>query len=90
MEALVQANGLESRLKGPVMTLSLRRSAASYTACLGTFLSTLGISIVNVVLPTILTGLCTHIAGLQWGKAYAICLPAFMLSVGPGADRQGI
>ncbi|WP_321351347.1 MFS transporter [Halopseudomonas oceani] len=67
-----------------------RRFAAACAAYLGTFLATLDISIVNVALPTIQTGLRTDIAGLQWVvNAYAICLSAFMLSAGPLADRHG-
>ncbi|SEA93815.1 MFS transporter [Marinobacterium iners] len=67
-----------------------RRLAAACAAYLGTFLATLDISIVNVALPTIQTGLHTNIAGLQWVvNAYAICLAAFMLSAGPVADRHG-
>lgn len=67
-----------------------RRLAAACAAYLGTFLATLDISIVNVALPTIQTGLRTDIAGLQWVvNAYAICLSALMLSAGPVADRHG-
>lgn len=67
-----------------------RRHALVAAACLGTFLSTLDISIVNVALPTLQVALNTDLAGLQWVvNAYAICLSAFMLSAGPLGDRFG-
>lgn len=67
-----------------------RRRAALCAVCLGSFLATLDISIVNVALPTMLTALRTDVAGLQWVvNAYAICLSALMLSAGPMADRYG-
>ncbi|AOI87321.1 MFS transporter [Burkholderia pseudomultivorans] len=67
-----------------------RRAALVLAACLGTFLATLDISIVNVALPTLQTALDTDIAGLQWVvNAYALALSAFMLSAGPLGDRYG-
>ncbi|KDM91949.1 MFS transporter [Photobacterium galatheae] len=61
--------------------------AAAY---LGTFLSTLDISIVNVALPTLQSALQTDLAGLQWVvNIYAIALSAVMLSAGPLGDRYG-
>ncbi|MBK0167381.1 MFS transporter, partial [Klebsiella sp. S69] len=67
-----------------------RRRSALCACCLGSFLATLDISIVNVALPTMLTTLRTDIAGLQWVvNAYAICLSALMLSAGPMADLYG-
>ncbi|MFT3803817.1 MAG: MFS transporter [Burkholderiaceae bacterium] len=78
-----------SSSKGNAMPAS-RRGAALCAVCLGSFLATLDISIVNVALPTMLTALRTDVAGLQWVvNAYAICLSAFMLSAGPTADRYG-
>ncbi|WP_410199139.1 MFS transporter [Burkholderia cenocepacia] len=67
-----------------------RRAALVLAACLGTFLATLDISIVNVALPTLQTALDTDIGGLQWVvNAYALALSAFMLSAGPLGDRYG-
>ncbi|HEP6426002.1 MFS transporter [Burkholderia cenocepacia] len=67
-----------------------RRVALVLAACLGTFLATLDISIVNVALPTLQTALDTDIGGLQWVvNAYALALSAFMLSAGPLGDRYG-
>ncbi|MDR8048477.1 MFS transporter [Burkholderia cenocepacia] len=66
------------------------RAALVLAACLGTFLATLDISIVNVALPTLQTALDTDIGGLQWVvNAYALALSAFMLSAGPLGDRYG-
>lgn len=43
-----------------------------------------------MALPTLQTELQIDIAGLQWVvNAYALCLSAFMLSIGTMADRQG-
>ncbi|MBR8319246.1 MULTISPECIES: MFS transporter [Burkholderia cepacia complex] len=67
-----------------------RHAALVLAACLGTFLATLDISIVNVALPTLQTALDTDIGGLQWVvNAYALALSAFMLSAGPLGDRYG-
>lgn len=67
-----------------------RRRLALYAICLGSFLATLDISIVNVALPTIQADLHTDIVGIQWVvNAYGVCLSAFMLSAGPMADRHG-
>lgn len=67
-----------------------RRYGALCAVCLGSFIATLDISIVNVALPTMQTALRTDIVGLQWVvNAYAICLSGFMLSAGPIADRYG-
>lgn len=67
-----------------------RRAALVLAVCLGTFLATLDISIVNVALPTLQTALDTDIGGLQWVvNAYALALSAFMLSAGPLGDRYG-
>ena len=67
-----------------------RRYGALCAVCLGSFIATLDISIVNVALPTMQMALRTDIVGLQWVvNAYAICLSGFMLSAGPVADRYG-
>lgn len=56
--------------------------------CLGTFMATLDISIVNVALPAIQHDLNADIGMLQWIiDSYALCLSALILSVGPISDR---
>lgn len=58
--------------------------------CLGTFMATLDISIVNVALPAIQRDLNADMGMLQWIiDAYALCLSALILSVGPISDRYG-
>lgn len=48
--------------------------------CLGTFMATLDISIVNVALPTIQNDINANMATLQWiVDAYALCLSACIL-----------
>ncbi len=68
----------------------LRRVSLVIAICLGTFMATLDISIVNVALPTLLEALDTNMSGLQWVvDAYALCLSALILSSGPLGDRFG-
>lgn len=58
--------------------------------CLGTFMATLDISIVNVALPAIQEDLNADMGMLQWIiDSYALCLSALILSVGPISDRYG-
>lgn len=58
--------------------------------CLGTFMATLDISIVNVALPAMQQDLNADMSMLQWIiDAYALCLSALILSVGPISDRYG-
>lgn len=58
--------------------------------CLGTFMATLDISIVNVALPAIQKDLNADMGMLQWIiDSYALCLSALILSVGPISDRYG-
>ncbi|MDO6705114.1 MFS transporter [Photobacterium sp. 1_MG-2023] len=67
-----------------------RTHALVIAAYLGTFLSTLDISIVNVALPTLQEALHADMAGLQWIiNIYAIALSAVMLSAGPLGDKYG-
>ncbi|MGK3113464.1 MFS transporter [Candidatus Pantoea formicae] len=67
-----------------------RRIALVCAICLGTFMASLDISIVNVALPTMLTSLNTDMPGIQWVvDAYALCLSALILSSGPLGDRFG-
>ena len=67
-----------------------RRRALVLAVNLGSFITILDISIVNVALPTMQAALRIDMAGLQWVvDAYALFLSAFMLSAGPLADRYG-
>lgn len=69
---------------------SLQRTSLFIAVCLGTFLASLDISIVNVALPDIQHHLQGELSQLQWiVNAYAICLSAFMLSAGVLSDRFG-
>ncbi|RZS32435.1 EmrB/QacA subfamily drug resistance transporter [Herbihabitans rhizosphaerae] len=57
---------------------------------LGTFMSLLDVSIVNIALPTIQSDLTTSLAQLQWiVDGYIVALAAFMLTGGSLADRFG-
>ncbi|WP_255593003.1 MFS transporter [Bordetella sp. BOR01] len=70
--------------------MPIRQIALVAAVCLGTFITVLDISIVNVALPTLQTALNIDMAGLQWVvDIYALCLSAFMLSAGPLGDRYG-
>lgn len=67
-----------------------KRRGLLIAVCLGTFLASLDISIVNVALPAIQESLNSDLAGLQWiVNAYAICLSALMLSASAFSDRYG-
>ena len=69
---------------------NVKKVALISAVCLGTFMATLDISIVNVALPAIQEDLRTDLATLQWVvDAYALCLSALILSVGPLSDRYG-
>lgn len=68
----------------------MRRLFLIVAVCLGTFMATLDISIVNVALPAIGEDLGASLSMLQWIiDAYALCLSALILSVGPISDRYG-
>lgn len=68
----------------------IRYFAVTTAICLGTFMATLDISIVNVALPAIQQELNTSMVSLQWLiDAYALCLSALILSAGPLSDRWG-
>ena len=68
----------------------MKRIFLIIAVCLGTFMATLDISIVNVALPAIGQELSTNLSMLQWViDAYALCLSALILSVGPLSDRYG-
>ena len=67
-----------------------RRIGLLIAVCLGTFLASLDISIVNVALPAIQKDLNSDLSDLQWIiNAYAICLSAFMLSASSLSNRYG-
>ncbi|KGD72786.1 DSBA oxidoreductase [Tatumella morbirosei] len=67
-----------------------QRPALVIAVCLGTFMASLDISIVNVALDTMQSSLNTTMAGLQWVvDAYALCLSGLILSSGPLGDRYG-
>lgn len=58
--------------------------------CAGQFLVVLDVSVVNVALPSIRTGLGLHEAGLQWViNAYALTFAGFLLLGGRAADLFG-
>jgi EmrB/QacA subfamily drug resistance transporter len=58
--------------------------------CLGTFMLLLDITIVNVALPDIQTGLHSSFADLQWVvDAYALTLASLLLTAGSLADMYG-
>ncbi|MFG2003900.1 MFS transporter [Spirillospora sp. NPDC048911] len=60
------------------------------TMCAGLFFVLLDVTIVNVALPSIGTGLDAGIAGLQWViDAYQITLAALLLTGGTLGDRYG-
>lgn len=67
-----------------------KRIGLLIAVCLGTFLASLDISIVNVALPAIQESLNSDLAGLQWiVTIYALTLSAFMLSASALSDRYG-
>jgi EmrB/QacA subfamily drug resistance transporter len=60
------------------------------TVCIGTFMLLLDITIVNVALPKIQTGLHSSFVDLQWViDAYALTLAALLLTSGSLADLLG-
>ncbi|SUC36699.1 Spectinomycin tetracycline efflux pump [Providencia rustigianii] len=68
----------------------MKRIFLIVAVCLGTFMATLDISIVNVALPAISQELNANLSMLQWIiDSYALCLSALILSVGPISDRYG-
>jgi DHA2 family methylenomycin A resistance protein-like MFS transporter len=58
--------------------------------CAGYFLVLLDVTVVNVALPRVGSGLHTDIGGLQWVvDGYALALAALMLTSGTAGDRYG-
>jgi EmrB/QacA subfamily drug resistance transporter len=79
-----------------VTPISRRRAASPPTwlvvalACAGQFLVVLDVSVVNVALPSMRTGLGLSAPGLQWVvNAYAIAFAGFMLLGGRAGDLYG-
>ncbi|MGW2485952.1 MFS transporter [Streptomyces sp. NPDC001606] len=70
------------------------RAGSPYTVlvvmCAGYFLVLLDVTIVNVALPAIGSGLGTGVGGLQWVvDGYALTLASLMLTSGTAGDRYG-
>ncbi|MFF8905701.1 MFS transporter [Streptomyces olivaceoviridis] len=70
------------------------RAGSPYTVlvvmCAGYFLVLLDVTIVNVALPAIGSGLGTDVGGLQWVvDGYALALASSMLTSGTAGDRYG-
>lgn len=64
--------------------------AVLVTMCVGYFLVLLDVTIVNVALPQISSGLHTGVSGLQWVvDAYALALASLMLAGGTVGDLRG-
>ncbi|MDF3297286.1 MFS transporter [Streptomyces sp. K1PA1] len=82
-------------LEAPAVTPISRRSAPPTwlvvaLACAGQFLVVLDVSVVNVALPSLRTGLGLGAPGLQWVvNAYAIAFAGFMLLGGRAGDLYG-
>jgi MFS family permease len=58
--------------------------------CVGYFLVLLDVTIVNVALPSIGTGLGSSVVGLQWVvDGYALALASLLLASGTIGDRRG-
>src|SRR3954468_9529819 len=58
--------------------------------CAGYFLVLLDVTVVNVALPAIGSGLGTDVGGLQWVvDGYALALASLMLTSGAAGDRYG-
>lgn len=69
---------------------AMRNYALIAAVCLGTFMASLDISIVNVALPVIQQALHTTLSDLQWiVDAYTLCLSALILTAGSSGDRFG-
>jgi DHA2 family methylenomycin A resistance protein-like MFS transporter len=66
------------------------RGVVLVTMCVGYFLVLLDVTVVNVALPHIATGLGAGVGGLQWVvDGYAIALAALMLAGGAAGDLRG-
>src|SRR5947209_18921835 len=66
------------------------RQAVLVTMCVGYFLVLLDVTIVNVALPRIGSGLHANVSGLQWVvDGYALALASLMLAGGTVGDLRG-
>src|SRR3954471_23687223 len=82
----------QSRSPGPPALANRieRRSVVLAAMCVGYFLVLLDVTIVNVALPHIRSGLHASVAGLQWVvDAYAVVLASCMLAAGTIGDIRG-
>jgi DHA2 family methylenomycin A resistance protein-like MFS transporter len=72
------------------MGTEIRRRMVLAVMCAGMFLVLLDVSVVNVALPSIQTGLGTDLAGMQWVvDAYGITLASLLLAAGGLGDVRG-
>jgi MFS family permease len=78
-------NRLDASIHGPN-----HKWWALATVALGTYMSTLSTSVVNIALPTILRDLRSDLATIEWVVlAYSLTLTAVLLAVGRLADLWG-
>ena len=71
-------------------TFRSQRGLLLAVMCVGMFLVQLDVTVVNVALPAIRTGLATGLAGQQWVvDAYAVVLASLLLLGGTVGDRFG-
>ncbi|MET7615449.1 DHA2 family efflux MFS transporter permease subunit [Streptomyces sp. NPDC005408] len=91
MTVMVQAPSDARQSLIPTATArSARTWAVILAACAGQFLVVLDVSVVNVALPSMRTGLGLSTTGLQWVlNAYSIAFAGFMLLGGRAADIFG-
>src|SRR5947199_8125933 len=65
-------------------------NAVLVVMCVGYFLVLLDVTIVNVALPKIASGLKANVSGLQWVvDGYALALASLMLACGTIGDLRG-
>lgn len=68
----------------------MRKWLPLLTICIGTLMLLVDVTIVNVALPDMATGLRTSFSSLQWVvDIYALVLAALLLGIGSVADRLG-
>ncbi|HXM04156.1 MAG TPA: MFS transporter, partial [Chthoniobacterales bacterium] len=84
---------MSDRCENVLDTGAASRSSANLTAfivCLGCVVVLLDISIVNVALKPVATGLGGRLSDLQWiVDAYTVAFASFLLSAGTAGDRFG-
>jgi DHA2 family methylenomycin A resistance protein-like MFS transporter len=72
------------------MPVPIRPGLALLVMCAGVFLVLLDVTVVNVAVPTIMTGLHTRTAGIQWViDGYTVALESLLLAGGALADSVG-